>query len=54
VLGGTRRTALTSLARTRRDGFETTIPFHGRPRYMAVQALNAHRKVIGTSRVKQP
>jgi hypothetical protein len=54
VLGGTRRTALTSLARARRDGFETTIPLHGRPRYVAVQALNAHGKVIGTSRVKQP
>lgn len=53
VLGGPRHTALSALARAPRDGFETAIPLHGRPRFVAAQALNAHGKVIGTSRVKR-
>ena len=35
-----------------RTGFETTLILASAPAYLAVQALNAHGKVIGTSSVR--
>jgi hypothetical protein len=51
VRGGGRPGALTALATAPRTGFETTIAVSSSPRYVAVQALNARGKVIGTSRL---
>jgi hypothetical protein len=53
VRGGARPTGLQGLVRASRRGFETMIVLHSAPRYLAVQALNAHGKVIGTSRVRK-
>jgi hypothetical protein len=51
--GGVRPGALGSLARAYRTGFETKIVLPSAPRYLAVQALNARGKVIGTSLVRK-
>ncbi len=53
VRGGAGPAHLKSLALAKHDAFETTIELHAQPRYVAVQALNAHGKVIGTSRVRK-
>ncbi len=53
VRGGSRQSGLHGLASAPRSGFETTIVLHSRPRYLAVQAVNAHGKVIGTTSVRQ-
>jgi Arylsulfotransferase (ASST) len=51
--GGAHRGALRALTSARRTGFETRIVLSHPPRYLAVQALSAHGKVIGTSRVRK-
>jgi Arylsulfotransferase (ASST) len=51
VRGGSAPGQLRIMARVRRSGFETAIVLHSRPRYVAVQALSAHGKVLGTSSV---
>jgi hypothetical protein len=52
VLGGARRGALHVLVHgALRRGFETRIRVRGRPHYVAVQALGARGRVLGTSRV---
>ncbi len=48
---GSRPTALKALAKSPWRGFETTIDLPHRPGYVAVQALSARGKVLGTSRV---
>jgi hypothetical protein len=53
VLGGARPGALKALARAARSGFETTIAVAGQPRYVAVEALDARGKVLGTSAVRR-
>jgi hypothetical protein len=51
VRGGPRRGALKTVAHASRTGFETPIVVTQPPHYLAVQALNARGKVIGTSRL---
>jgi len=41
ALGGDSPTALSPLGSKARTGFETTIPVHGRPKYIAARALDA-------------
>ena len=51
VLGGSRTSALRALAPpSPRTGFETTITIHGKPRFVAVEALSSSGRVLGTSR----
>lgn len=51
VLGGSRAGALSPLAPARPwTGFETTIKVHGKPRFVAVEALSSRGRVLGTSR----
>jgi hypothetical protein len=54
VLGGSRRSALRRLARATRTGFQTTINVSSRARYFAVQALDSHGRVLGTSATRGP
>jgi hypothetical protein len=49
VLGGPRPDALARLGQARSQGFETRIRLPNKPRYLAVQALDAHRHVLGSS-----
>ena len=50
VLGGSRRGALHALgSSTKRRGFETAIPVGSTPPFLAVQALGAGGRVLGTS-----
>jgi Arylsulfotransferase (ASST) len=49
VLGGASPTALSPLAQAARAGFETRISVSSKPAYYAVQALDAHGTVLGTS-----
>jgi hypothetical protein len=51
VLGGRTATSLHSVTTSRRTGFETTISL-GRYGYVAVQALDSARHVLGTSAVR--
>ena len=51
--GGARPGAFTALATSPRTGFETMFVLRSAPHYLAVQALNSHGKVIGTSRVQR-
>jgi hypothetical protein len=51
VLGGSSRHSLHPLAGTPRSGFETAIPFDGKPRFVAVRALDASGRVLGRSHV---
>jgi hypothetical protein len=50
VLGGTGAGALRSVGSAARQGFETAIPVASEP-YVAVQALAADGRVLGTSKV---
>jgi hypothetical protein len=52
VLGGPRAGQLRVLTGRRRSGFETALKIHSGPRYVAVEALNASARVLGTSRTK--
>lgn len=52
VRGGPRAGALSAVATASRRGFETAVALSHPPRYVAVQALNRHGKVIGSSRVR--
>jgi Arylsulfotransferase (ASST) len=54
VLGGDARDALVPLASAPRRGFETVLSAPGRPRYVAVRALDAAGKVLGTSPAVTP
>jgi hypothetical protein len=55
VLGGADPNALTTtLGQAPRHGFETAQIVHGRPRYVAVEALDAGGKVLGRSAAEQP
>jgi hypothetical protein len=49
VLAGPSRTALAAIGRHLRTGFETRIPVAGRSVYVAVRALDALGRVLGTS-----
>ncbi len=49
LLGGSSPRALAPLATAPRSGFETTIPVSTRPRYLALQALDAQGGVLGAS-----
>jgi hypothetical protein len=49
VLGGSSPTALSAVAQAKRTGFETRISVGSKPAYYAVQALDAHGAVLGTS-----
>ena len=49
VLGGPAPNALSTVGETPKRGFETGQVIHGTPRYLAVEALDAHGKVLGTS-----
>ena len=51
VLGGSAPTALRPVATSRRTGFETSIAT-GRYAYVAVQALDAGRHVLGQSPIQ--
>ena len=50
VLVGEANDDLAVVATVKKDGFETTIPFHARGKYIAVQALGRGGDVIGVSR----
>jgi hypothetical protein len=54
VLGGSRLRLLHRVDTVTRTGFETRIALASEPRYLAVEALGAHGKVLGTSRVLAP
>jgi Arylsulfotransferase (ASST) len=54
VLGGERPDALERAGAAARAGFETAISVPGRPRYVAVRALDASGAVLGTSRAVRP
>jgi hypothetical protein len=49
LLGGPAPASLRSLSTASRSGFETAITVASTPRYVAVQAVNARGKVLGTS-----
>ena len=49
LLAGPRKTGLERVARARATGFETTLRAAGKPRYVAVRALDADGTVLGTS-----
>jgi hypothetical protein len=51
VLGGARLRSLHPVDTVTRTGFETRIVLASRPRYLAVEALGAHGRVLGTSRI---
>jgi hypothetical protein len=51
LLGGTRPQALALLATAPRAGFETPIASAAAPRYVAVQALDAQGRLLGTSAI---
>jgi hypothetical protein len=48
--GGASRTALAPVATVRATPFETPLPLHGSPRWIAVEALDAHRRTLAASR----
>ena len=52
VLGGPRPGSLKPVATVARNGFETRMTIPGHPGLVAVQALNARGKVLGTSRAQ--
>jgi hypothetical protein len=53
VLGGARPGRLRGLGLIHaRTGFETVVRLHGQPRYLAVQALTAGQRLLGTSPVR--
>jgi hypothetical protein len=52
VLAGLRRGSLHPMDQTRKTGFETVLTLHSQPRYVAVAALSAQGKVLGTSRAR--
>jgi hypothetical protein len=54
VLAGEAPDALTAAASARRRAFETALSVPGRPRYVAVRALDAAGAVLGTSRTVTP
>ena len=51
VLGGATRTSLQPIATVRSTGFETAVPVRSAPARIAVTALDAARRPLGTSRV---
>jgi hypothetical protein len=51
VLGGDGPSSLAPVTTTRKTWFETWIPLRTAPRYVAVQALDGHGHVLGTSPV---
>ena len=51
VLGGAARDRLSTLGQARDAGFETGQRIHGEPRYLSVEALDAHGHVLGRSAV---
>jgi hypothetical protein len=51
VLGGPARNALRPLATVRSTGFETAVPVRNAPAHLAVTALDARKRPLGTSRV---
>jgi hypothetical protein len=53
VIAGGQSAKLRPAGQFRQTGFETEIALPGRPRYVAVQALNARGRVIGTSATKK-
>jgi hypothetical protein len=51
VLGGSTRSGLHALVpAVRRAGFQTAVTVHAKPRYVAIEALDAHGRVLGISR----
>jgi hypothetical protein len=54
VLAGTDRAQLRPLVTAAKDGFETALVVKTKPRYLAVQALDAAGRVLGTSRTRRP
>jgi hypothetical protein len=54
VLAGPERTELRPVVTVPRKGFETAITLQTEPRYLAVQALDAAGRVLGTSQTRQP
>jgi hypothetical protein len=53
VRGGPDRLTLRGLGVTRRSNFETAVSLSSQPRYLAVQALNAHGRVLGSARAQR-
>ena len=53
MLAGSARTSLAPVATASRGGFETAIRISG-AHYVAVQALDGQRHVLGTSAVVRP
>jgi hypothetical protein len=51
VLAGAKRGHLAATDQARKTGFETVLTLASRPRFVAVEALSAQGKVLGTSRV---
>ena len=51
VLGGAARNALRPLVTAPKGGFETAIALRNAPAHLAVTALDARRRPLGTSRV---
>ena len=49
--GGAARSNLEPIASVRKQGFETAIPLHHRPRWLSVTALDARKRPLSTSRV---
>ena len=54
VVAGPERTQLRPLVSVPRRGFETSLPVKTQPRYLAVQALDAAGRVLGTSATAAP
>jgi hypothetical protein len=54
VLAGPERTRLRPVVTVPKRGFETVFAVKTEPRYLAVQALDAAGRVLGTSRPRQP
>lgn len=53
ALAGARRGHLAAIHQTRKTGFETVLTLASRPRFVAVEALSAQGKVLGTSRISR-
>lgn len=54
VMSGDSNDDMTAGATARKAGFETAIPLNGNPKYVAVQALGANGRVLGTSKTLKP
>jgi hypothetical protein len=54
LLGGASPHALTPVGAAARSGFETSIAIATAPRYVSVQALDAHGQVLGASAPMRP